>query len=208
MEKLLLPFGIASREMKSLDDACNETYRTKNNKLIPTPIICKSNPYVTEFKNSYHILEIGCGIGRNTSYILDNTNAIYYGIEPNSSMRKYFWNVVPLRYHDRVSLLADFSPLSVLSFSFDYVICTFVFQHITYRPTGNVMNIDEITKEIRKYTTTGTIWFMLEHENEENNWISKWLETHEFTPSVYIKNWREFPELCDRGDHNLLIIKE
>src|ERR1035441_6784455 len=102
---------------------------------------------------------------------------------------------------------------------FDFVLVTFVFQHIGFRPPFGQMNVTDITKQAMKHTHNGTVWFVLEHEREEV-WQDRWLQQCRITPDVYFKPggnhagggiipYPEFEIMTHRGnDNNLIIFKE
>ena len=105
MKKKFEPWGRwnGTGKIFTLDDAKFYTYLTDEGEHIPTPIINDDNPFNDEIINSNNILEIGCGVGRNVQYLLDNTNSNYIGVDPNREMTKWFWDVVDK--NSRVKLL-------------------------------------------------------------------------------------------------------
>jgi len=103
-KKEFVRFGAGAKDYISPEHARKDTYNTKNNKSPPTPLICKANPFNDEIKNAKFILEIGCGIGRNVPWIMENTNAFYYGVDPNDTMLKYFWSITDKKWKNRVAL--------------------------------------------------------------------------------------------------------
>lgn len=216
MEKKLKTFGISDHIYVSPEDAIGQTYTTRDGEAVPTPLIFPDNPFNEDIKNAKHILDVGCGIGRNLSWIMENTNAHYYGFDPNESMLKWFWDVQDKKYESRVTISEGFiNPLE----KYNVVVCTFVFQHIGYRPPEDIMNVGDITAEIKKNTSDGCIWILYEHDAEER-WIEWWLCEQEINPDVYIRNYKGIEQLTHRDDyvagdmydigasHNLIIWKE
>lgn len=205
--------GVAGGKYETAEKAAGDTYTTRDGELVPTPLIFPDNPFTEEVKNAKHILDFGCGVGRNLSWVMKNTDAHYYGIDPNESMLKWFWNVQDKKYESRVTISTDFIvPIE----KYDIVVCTFVFQHIGYRPTPDIMDISDITQEIRKNTKDGCVWIMLEHDAEEF-WIDWWFSEQNITPNVYIRNYTKIEELTHRDKfvmsggkfgHHLIIWKE
>jgi SAM-dependent methyltransferase len=198
MKKKFEPWGRwnGTGKIFTLDDAKFYTYLTDEGEHIPTPIINDDNPFNDEIINSNNILEIGCGVGRNVQYLLDNTNSNYIGVDPNREMTKWFWDVVDK--NSRVKLLNNLN----LDTEIDVVLSILTFEHIGYRTPNNIMNIQDITFEIMKYTHPGTIWVLVEHEVEEPGWIDRWCGDFNINPDVRIKNWSRFPELNHRPNSN------
>ncbi len=205
MEKKLEMFGVAARDYKDKEEAIGYTYTTRTGENISTNLTPAENPFSEQILSSKNILDVGCGIGRNLKWIMENTNSHYHGIDPNESMLRFFWEVQDQKWKDRVTLHKDFSTFT--NVKFDTVVITFVFQHIGYRPSESQMNIDDITNEIKKYTTGETVWFLFEHQGEEP-WISKWLKNNKIEPHVFIENYGGLEELTHRGNHNLIIGKK
>jgi len=183
-------------KISTLEDAKFYTYLTDKGEHIPTPIINDDNPFNNEIINSNNILEIGCGVGRNVQYLLDNTNSNYIGVDPNREMTRWFWDVVDKS--DRVKLFNDLN----LDTEIDVVLSILTFEHIGYRTPNNIMDIRDITFEIMEYTHPGTIWVLVEHEVEEPGWIDRWCGDFNINPDVRIKNWSRFPELNHRPNSN------
>src|SRR5688572_21255913 len=92
MKKFLRPFGVASRAMRSKEEAMHWAYTKNDGSFPPTPLIFPENPFNDVVSNASHILEIGCGSGRNVPWIMKNTTASYTGFDPNPTMLKFFWN--------------------------------------------------------------------------------------------------------------------
>lgn len=180
------------------------TYTTKDDRFPSTSFVFDGNPFNKEIINSKNILEIGCGVGRNLPWIYENTEATYYGLDPNPIMISSFWKITDKKYMDRTILCHTFTelPNDVI---FDIVISTFVFQHLGYRAPEGVMNVTDITQEMLKYTAKNTIWILFEHEREEK-WIDRWLSENEIEPDVFLPNFDGWEELLDRGNDATLII--
>jgi SAM-dependent methyltransferase len=198
--KKLESFGIAGIEFEDSRLARGYTYTTRDDVLVPTNLLPMENPFTKEVLEAKYILDIVCGVGRNT-------DAIYIGLDPNESMLKFCWDWQDTKWKDRVILCKSYDeiPAGVV---FDVVVVTFVFQHIGYRPNEQQMNISDITTEARKFTKDGTIWFLYEHEGEEE-WIERWFREQNWQPTVYIRNYTGLPELTHRGGyHHLIIVRE
>jgi ubiquinone/menaquinone biosynthesis C-methylase UbiE len=209
--KKLEGYGVAHIKYKDAEHAKSYTYDTVNLTFPSTILTFKDNPYNKEVLKAKNILDYGCGVGRNLKWIMENTKAHYYGIDTNEDMLKYFWetNKDLIKYKDRVTIGKDFS---ILDKKIDLVVITFVFQHFTYRVPEGVMNIDDITKEIKKHCTKVSTWIMLEHDSEDIGWQQKWMTNCSIKPDVYITNYTvkgvcHQEELCHRGNHNLIIFK-
>lgn len=204
--KQLNSFGVAGREFTDPDTAKDFTYTLGDGTPIPTPLVFEDNPFNSDVSAAKNILDFGCGIGRNLGWIMENTNAHYYGIDPNESMLQYFWHWQDTKWKNRVTLVRSFEelPSDVI---FDVVVITFVFQHIGYRPGEGSMNIDDMTVEIRKFTKEGTVWIMYEHEGEER-WMGKWFANNNIKPNVYFPKFNRIEPMIHRGLHDLIIWKE
>ena len=82
-----------------------------------------SYPKLNFDKKSYDgkkICDIGCGVGRNLPWIMENTSAIYVGLDPNTTMTDNFWEVQSQNYNidswkDRVILCNDFNQIHYLN---------------------------------------------------------------------------------------------
>lgn len=218
IEKTLTPYGVSLADYTDARDALGYTYTTRDGQFPPTPFVSDINPFNKEILEAKHVMEIGTGVGRNLPFIMENTNAHYYGVDPNEKMLKYFWDVQDHKWKDRVTLVTSFDKLPE-EVQMDFVIVTFVFQHIGFRPGIGQMNVADITKEAMKHTRNGTVWFVLEHEREEL-WQQKWMKECGIIPAVYYfpggdhaGNGRipypEFESMTHRGnDNNLIIFKE
>lgn len=205
--KKLESFGVAGINFKDKDIARGYTYTTKDDKLVPTNLIPDENPFGDDILNAKYILDIGCGVGRNLEWVMENTDAVYIGLDPNESILQYFWACQNEIWKCRVQLYKNFDeiPNDII---FDVVVSTFVFQHIGFRPNETQMNISDITKEARKFTRDGTIWFLFEHDGEED-WTERWFSEQNWQPTVYFRNYIGIPELTHRGtDHHLIILRE
>lgn len=203
-------FGVANKWYNNAQEAAGDTYTTNDGNLTPTPLVFNDNPFNEQVKNAKNIFEIGFGVGRNVKWIMENTNANYYGVEPNPTMFDNFWEFNDEKYKDRIFIYQHLSELSGVKI--DVVLSTFVFQHIGFRPDENTMNITDITNYIRHFTVSGTIWLLLEHDSEEH-WIERWFKEHNITPDVYIRNYKGIPEMTHRDHttkdgHHLIIWKE
>lgn len=216
--KYLKMFGVAGKEYPVAEFARGDTYTTRDGKFPPTNIACTENPYKEEVYSSKYILDFGCGVGRNLPWIMNNTNAHYVGLDPNKSMTKFFWEVQEKEGHDiekwksRVTLINEFSELPD-TIKFDYVITTFVLQHLGYRHNlKDGFNLTEITQNIFSRMKDGAIFFSIDHDSEEN-WIPRWISECNINLDVYIRSYKGLPELTDRdftapnGGHHLMIFK-
>jgi len=211
-------YGCAGNDYNNLESAKGDTYTKKDGSFPPTNLACKENPYIKELYNSKYILELGCGVGRNISWIMDNTSAIYVGLDPNNTMTQYIWDVQKAQGYDiekwknRVIICNSFEDIPN-NIKFDYVFSTFVMQHLGYRHNkDDIMNLDEITQNIRSFCHDNTVWFSIEHDSEED-WIPVWKRNNEINFNVYIRGYKGLPELTDRdhtapnGGHHLFIFK-
>jgi len=181
MTKKFEQFGVCDRTFNTFKEAQAYTYTSdwdSNNPLgvgedmwPPTPLIFEENPVNDYILQSKNILDLGCGCGRNLPWIMENTTANYYGLDPNKSMLDHFVIKNP-EWKSRVNYstsIEDFNDVI-----FDVVVSTFVFMHIGYRPEPHQMNVQDITEMVMNNTRTGTIWFLFEHTNEERDWFDKW----------------------------------
>jgi cyclopropane fatty-acyl-phospholipid synthase-like methyltransferase len=210
MNKNLNAFGIASIEFDNLDMAKAYTYDDALGTFPPTPLLLKENPFNDEVLQAKSILEVGCGIGRNLPWILQHTRAKYFGLEPNPSMVKFFNDHHRNIQSERFEIHEDYRTLPKMKF--DIVLITFVLQHITYRPQGDSMNVDDIIQMCFEFSHPDTVFILIEHEFEEEGWMSKWFKNNQIFPDVYIRNWTRkgkcsVTELTDRGSHDLIIFK-
>lgn len=218
IQKKLEPFGVSVAEYPTLAHARGYTYNTNENEFPPTPIFSPLNPYNEEIKNAKHVMEIGCGVGRNLPIIMEETNAHYYGVDPNVAMTDYFWQLQPEKWKSRVTLCKSFDELPV-GVVMDFVLVTFVFQHIGFRPAAHQMNVSDITKQAMQHGDNNTVWFVLEHEREEQ-WQQRWISDCNIKPDVYYKPgghphgggtipYPEFELMTHRGnDNNIIIFKQ
>lgn len=219
MEKRLLKYGIASKDYDSMEFARGDTYTRTDNSFPSTNLACIDNPYVEQLKTAKYILDFGCGVGRNLSWIMNNTTAQYIGLDPNQNMTKYFWHVQLTEGHNittwekRVSLYSDFADIPS-DIKFDYVVSTFVLQHLGYRFIyPDRLNLSGITQNILSRMNDGAVFFALEHDSEED-WIPRWVVENKLNVDVYIRSYKGLPELTDRdhtapnGGHHLIIFKK
>lgn len=207
--KFLHPYGVSYKQFTDPVEARGFTYTTKDDRCPSTPIIFDDNPYNENIKNARYVLDVGCGIGRNLQGVMENTNAVYYGFDPNPDMMKFFWNWQDTKYKDRVILVGSLDDIPS-EMKFDLVLITFVFQHIGYMPLGSVMNVADIGKEVSRFTQPETVWEMYEHDGE-NDWIQRWFDDMKIDAKniTYKRNYTEFSELIDRGsNHHLILFKE
>src|SRR5574338_660681 len=157
MNKKLESVGVAGGEFLTAQDAASHTYMRRDGSMPPTPLMFVDNPFNEAVYNSRLILEIGCGTGRNLSWIMNNLRADYVGIEPNPSMRRAFWEIQNHDWKPRTVLLGSFEYLPPSDWA-DVVLCTFVFQHIGYRVNPDQMNITDITlRSETSYCVVGII---------------------------------------------------
>jgi SAM-dependent methyltransferase len=217
MEKLK-KFGVANKDYQNAEAAKGDTYTRLDGSFPPTNLACKENPYTQQLKSAKYILDLGCGVGRNLPWIMENTSATYVGLDPNTSMTKHFWEIQHQRgyskevWQSRVHLYNEFAEIPA-NIQFDYVVSTFVLQHLGYRyvvPGG--LDLTGITKQVLSKCNTGAIWFALEHDSEEN-WIPKWSSECNIDLKVYVRSYKGLPELADRdhtapnGGHHLMIFQ-
>jgi len=206
MTKRFEAVGLAATVYTTLDDAIGNTYTRRDGSHPSTPLMFPDNPFNDNIEVAKNILDLGCGVGRNLEWIMTHTKANYIGLEPNPSMRRFFWEKQDTKWKDRVKLCADFSELDP-NVKFDAVVCTFVFQHIGSRVHPEVMNIADITKKVFEYSHPDCVWIMYEHEKEEY-WISSWLKECAITPSVIMGEYCGIEELTHRGSHTLIIFNK
>lgn len=209
-------FGVASKTYLSAEEAKGDTYTRVNGDFPSTNLFCKENPYKKEAQQAQYILDFGCGVGRNMPWVMMNTDAIYVGIDPNETMLYHFWEIQKQNgfskedWNDRVILYKDFSQIPE-EIKFDYIISTFVLQHLGYRYNSE-FNLNNITQAIFTHSNKGAIWFALEHDSEED-WIPRWTIENDISLEVYIRGYKGLPELTDRdntapnGGHHLMIFK-
>jgi len=209
--KELVKFGVAAKDYTDANYAASETYMSHDAKLVSTPLTFPENPFNDRVSSAKVILDLGCGVGRNLEWVMENTNAIYIGLEPNESMLQFFWtHNEKYRHSDRIRLVRDFHELRAIVKAdelppIDVVVCTFVFQHIGFRPGITHMNVADITKAAQEFTAKpdGAVWIMYEHDWEEM-WIDRWEEECGITFDVYERSFN-YPLLTDRGLHHLII---
>lgn len=216
--KKFVQAGISKNDIYiDVDNAITGTYTDNNphliSKHIHIPFAFPDNPFNNEVLNAKNILEIGAGCGRNVPWLMENTKAKYFGIEPNLSMSRWFYDHKPERnkifkeeWRERIYITDHFDEV-IKAQSFDLVIETFVFMHIGFRTPDDVMNVADITNEIKKYTAKGAIWISIAHDSEEGGWIERWLSECDLKPTVYERNYTKVEEMTYRGGHHLIIIK-
>ena len=196
--------GSAIGQFKSF----NQAKKALNQRVgLQTPLTF-GHKYDNQILQAKKIFEIGCGLGRNLEWIMKNTKAKYYAIEPNPAVIKYFWEYENnLEYKERVYLSSSFDE-EIKKHKFDIVVCMFVFQHISYRHNKgsdkNAMDIDEITHEILPMTNSNTIWLLAEHESEEANWQAKWIMNNGFT---LLQEFVDKEVYNFSGGHKILLLK-
>jgi SAM-dependent methyltransferase len=215
----LKKYGVAGKDYPNAQSAKGDTYTTLNGQFPSTNLACSDNPFIEELNSSKYILDFGCGVGRNLPWIMENTNAIYVGLDPNTSMTEYFWDVQKDQgydiksWKDRVQLYNNFEDIPS-DISFDYIVTTFVLQHLGYRYINFfTMNLDDIAKQLISRLNDGGVWFLIEHDSEEN-WIPRWIKNNNINLNVYIRSYTGLPELSERdytapnGGHHLMIWKK
>ena len=203
---------------RAIEMVRGDTYTTRHDELAPTPFFTDFHPFSDDMRAAKNVLEIGGGIGRNLPIIMEQTNAHYWNVDPAEDVPKYFWDIQDKKYQDRVTLCRDFTVLPP-DLVIDFVIVTFVFMHIGFRPLFGQMDVSDMTKAAMKHTHNGTVWYVLEHEREEV-WQERWLSECGIKPDIYYKPggmhfgggtmpYPEFEPMTHRGnDHNLIIFKE
>jgi SAM-dependent methyltransferase len=229
--KKLRKYGQASNDYVDYQAARFDTYVTDDDRFPSTNLVCEDNPYKEQLLTAKYILDFGCGVGRNLPWIMNNTSAHYVGLDPNTTMINHFWQTQVSEGHNvdtwknRVTLYNDFSEIPQ-EIKFDYVVSTFVLQHLGYRyahptsytrsgivfDTDTFLNLTDITNTIMSRMNDGAVFFAIEHDSEED-WIPRWTTECNITLDVYIRSYTGLPELCDRdklavnGGHHLLIFK-
>ena len=214
----LKKYGVADKNYSNAQDAKGDTYTRLDGSFPPTNLACAENPFITELQSAKFILDFGCGVGRNLPWIMENTDAVYIGLDPNTNMTDHLWEIQNERgyskedWEGRVFIFNEFEEIPT-SVKFDYVVSTFVLQHLGYRyevPEG--LNITGITKKIKERCNSGAVWFALEHDSEED-WIPRWTAECSIDLETYIRSYKGLPELADRdhtapnGGHHLMIFK-
>lgn len=208
-------FGLSVQPYRNANEARGHTYTTRIDGYPPTPFISSLNPFNAQILASKNVLEVGGGVGRNLPFVMEQTKAYYYNVDPNEEMLRYFWDIQDPKWQPRVTLCHSFEELPD-EVQFDFIIVTFVFQHIGFRPGSLQMNVTDITKEAMKHGKPGTVWFVFEHEREEQ-WQDRWLSECGITPAVYFKPggdafgggtipYPEFEIMTHRGNDNNIII--
>lgn len=208
--KTFRKFGVASKNYDNHFDAATDTYGTKSGIWPPTPICIPENPFLEECKHARNVLEIGCGVGRNLHSVMTETNANYYGIDPNENMTRWFWEHGDnSKWRDRAVIGNSFDVLPK-DLRVDLVLSIFVLQHIGFRPDSSTMDVYDIGMKIKEYTVDGCIWYMLEHNHEERDWLQVWLTMMEFVPVIKIpvESVPSLHEMTSRGTHDFIVIKE
>lgn len=197
--------GIGGVLYPTAHDAASHTYMKNDGSLPSTPLIFPDNPFNEQVAAAQNILDIGCGIGRNLSWIMENTQANYIGLEPNASMRQFYWDIQNTKWQNRAQVIPhiDNFPEDI---KFDIVVCTFVFQHIGRMTAPDQMNVIDITKEVLKHCKPGCVWIMYEHDWEDL-WIEDWIRECNVNLVVYHRDYTGIPELIDRRPHHLMIWK-
>ena len=218
-------YGVAGIDIDNPELAMSYTYTKSNGAFPSTNLACEDNPYKPQLTTSKYILDFGCGVGRNLPWIMNNTSAVYVGIDPNTSMTRHFWEVQETMWPEKLEeynvkswkersiIVNDFSEIPK-GITFDYVVSTFVMQHLGYRfSTDSQLNLTGITKKIMSKTKQDTVWFLIEHDSEED-WIPLWLDENGIQLDVYIRGYKGLPELTDRdhcapnGGNHLMIFKQ
>jgi SAM-dependent methyltransferase len=211
MEKQFSTFGVCDREFDNFKDARAYTYTSDwdsahpladgDDMWPPTPLVFSDNPTNDLILNAKNILDLGCGCGRNLPWVMENTDANYYGLDPNKSMLSHFRNPNELEWGSRVNVSSDISDFGDVKF--DVVISTFVFMHIGYRPVPPQMNVGDVTEMVMKHTDIDTVWFLFEHTNEEKDWFDKWeAQFHHKLDKVFDRvNFPEEFDFMNRRNH-------
>lgn len=216
MDKILTPYGVASKPYPDLHSAASDTYTLSDGTLWSTRLTFDGNPFNERILKAQNVFEIGCGVGRNVPWIMQQTKANYFAVEPNDHMREHFFRqeaaigkVFQSDWLPRCRVFKNFDDLDRnCTARFDLVLCTFVFQHIGYRPQPPVMNVGDITRMIRRNTTHGTIWFVYEHQIEEPGWLFRWLSETNFSWFFLDNKFSKIPDLLHRGYHTLVLAEE
>lgn len=217
--KKLKKFGYAGMDYSDSETARGNTYTTRLNEYPSTNMACYDNPFKEQLKSAKYILDFGCGVGRNLQWIMENTTANYVGLDPNTNMTQFFWDVQRMdrgdveHWKERVTVVNEFSEIDS-NIKFDYVITTFVLQHLGYRyNVEDGYNLTEITKNILSRMNMNAVFFAIEHDSEEP-WIDKWLQECDINLDVYIRSYKGLLELTDRdhtapnGGHHLMIFRK
>lgn len=197
MEKEFKPFGPNVRRLQhqkftSVEDVRRAIFNIE--KLQSSSIMIPQNPFNEKIQKAKHILEIGCGFGRNIPGIMENTSANYYSIDPNEKITSYLWDYVDSKYKSRVYIANSFDE-KITSTKFDVVFDTYTLHHLNKIPNADTMDLDDITQKVLESCHKDTIWVMIETENEKPNWISEWAKKHNFTLSVFIRDYLDYPEV-------------
>jgi SAM-dependent methyltransferase len=204
VNKILKPLGASGQPHETPNHAVHACYLTRDGQFPPTNLDFDSNPLNNEIPTADIILDFGCGVGRNLPWIMEKTKAKYIGIDPNPSMRQFFWAIQDPKYLNRVELYPDIASLPE-GMHFDVVLSTFTLQHIGYMTMGDTMDTTDIIKALRAFTTNFTIWIALENDTEDPGWITRMTTECEMAFIQYERNFKGLPELTHRGDFHLMI---
>ena len=89
----LKKFGVAGKDYENAELAKGDTYTRLDGSFPSTNLACDENPYKDKLKTSKYNLDFGCGVGRNIPWIMENTAATYIGLDPNTTMTKFIWDI-------------------------------------------------------------------------------------------------------------------
>ncbi|MFP4521561.1 MAG: FAD-dependent monooxygenase [Fibrobacterota bacterium] len=212
--KYFKSFGIAGIAVKDNEEAKSWQYTPWIRTQFHTPVLESGagkvkNPFASRMLDSKVVLDFGCGSGRNAPWVFENTGAFYLGIDPNPYMTGHFWDNNDKKYSRRAYITNSFDErVRYYEGKVDLVLTTFVFQHIGFRPSGDVMNISDLTSRIKKLMKKDSIWVLYEHENEEK-WVERWLLENDLklllqVRDVYVPDHSSSDR---RGRHDFLIVK-
>ena len=121
----LQKYGVGGKYYEDAETAKGDTYTCLDGSFPSTNLGCDENPYKEELTTAKYILDFGCGVGRNLPWIMENTNATYVGLDPNTTMTEFFWDVQEEQGHNinewknRVQIYSEFDEIPK-DIKFDY----------------------------------------------------------------------------------------
>lgn len=177
-----------------ISEKYNEIYQRKQGAFgeKPYPLVAD----ILSFKNSGHVLDLGCGDGRNALFLARNgfsIEAVDFASTGLSKIEDYaLQETLPI-----IVKLADIRKDVYLDHNFDVVLMTFIFQYLTPE------EISILFQKTQKYTRIGGLHVVVVIDKSSKYAASKKAKEWHFPTSkdirLHYQNWEVLKNYKSRG---------